>query len=66
MLNYRTGKINAFLNYGYTLNRGFMNVDVQRNFLDSTGKKSYELDQVTRNIMQSQNNNLKFGLNHSS
>jgi len=64
MLNYRTGNINAFLNYGYILNRGFMNVDAQRNFMDSTGKKSYEIDQVTHNINQSQNNNLKFGLDY--
>ncbi len=64
MLNYRTGRINTFLNYGYILNKGFMNVDVQRNFMDSTGKKSYELDQVTRVINQSQNNNLKLGLDY--
>ncbi len=64
MLNYRTGKINTFLNYGYILNKGFMNVDVQRSFIDSTGKKSYELDQVTRAINQSQNNNLKAGFDY--
>ena len=64
MLNYRAGKINTFLNYGYILNKGFMNVDVQRSFLDSTGKKSYELDQLTKIMNQSQNNNLKFGLDY--
>ena len=41
MLNYRAGNINAFLNYGYILNKGFQNVDVQRNFMDATGKKLY-------------------------
>lgn len=64
MLNYRVGKINTFLNYSYALNRGFMNVDVQRNFLDSAGKKSYAIEQVTNNFNKSQNNNLKFGLDY--
>jgi len=64
MLNYRTGRINTFLNYGYMLNKGFMNVDVQRNFMDANGKKLYELDQVTHIINQSQNNNLKLGLDY--
>src|SRR5215210_1992961 len=63
-LNYRTGKINTFLNYGYILNKGFMNVDAQRNFMDAVGKKSSELDQLTHNISQSQNNNLKLGLDY--
>jgi iron complex outermembrane recepter protein len=64
MVNYRTGKINTFFNYGYMLNKGFMNVDVQRNFMDANGKKLYELDQVTHIINQSQNNNLKLGLDY--
>ena len=64
MLNYRTGNFNAFLNYGYILNKGFMNVDVQRTFLNSDGTKSGELDQLTHNINQSQNNNLKLGLDY--
>ncbi len=64
MLNYRNGKINAFLNYGYILNKGFVNVDVQRNFIDSIGKASYGLDQSTHSINQSQNDNLKAGLDY--
>ncbi len=64
ILNYRTGKINTFLNYGYILNKGFMNVDAQRNFMDSVGKKSSKLDQLSHNISQSQNNNLKLGLDY--
>jgi iron complex outermembrane recepter protein len=64
MLNYRTGKVNAFLNYGYILNKGFMNVDVQRNFINSVGIKLYELDQLTHILNQSQNNNLKLGLDY--
>ncbi len=64
MLNYRTGKINTFLSYGYMLNKGFMNADVQRNFMDANRKKLYELDQLTHIINQSQNNNLKLGLDY--
>jgi outer membrane receptor protein involved in Fe transport len=64
MLNYRTGNFNAFINYGYMLNKGFMDVDVQRNFMNSNGSKSYELDQLTHVINQSQNNNLKLGLDY--
>ena len=64
MLNYRTGNINAFLNYGYMLNKGFMNVEVQRNFMNTDGTKNSELDQLTHNINQSQNNNLKLGLDY--
>jgi iron complex outermembrane receptor protein len=65
MLNYRTGKLNTFLNYGYILNKSFVDVDVTRNFLNSTGSKSYELDQATHAVNQSQNNNLKFGLDYA-
>ncbi|MEP6844973.1 MAG: TonB-dependent receptor [Panacibacter sp.] len=64
MLNYRTAKFNTFLNYGYILNRSFVNVDVTRNFLDANGNKSYELDQMSQVVNQSQNNNLKFGLDY--
>lgn len=64
MLNYRTGKINTFLNYGYMVNKGFVNVDVVRNFMNSNGNKSYELDQSSNLINQSQNNNLKFGFDY--
>jgi iron complex outermembrane recepter protein len=56
MLNYRTSKINTFLNYGYSLNKGFMDFDIQRNFS--------ELDQQSTRINQSQNNNLKLGLDY--
>ncbi len=64
MLNYRNTNMNAFLNYGYTLNKGFMNVDANRKFLDSTGKTSYTLDQTTHNLMLAQNNNLKLGFDY--
>ena len=64
MLNYRTGKINAFVNYGYTLNKSFIDVNVVRNFMNANGSKSYELDQATHAVNRSQNNNLKVGLDY--
>jgi len=64
MLNYRTGKINTFLNYGYSINKGFMNFDIQRNFFGTNGTKISELDQQSKRINQSQNNNIKLGLDY--
>lgn len=64
MLNYRTSKINSFLNYGYNLNKGFMDFDIQRNFFGTNGIKISELDQQSNRINQSQNNNLKLGLDY--
>ena len=63
-LNYRTAKINTFLNYGYTINKGFMNFDIQRNFFGTDGTKISELDQQSNRINQSQNNNLKLGADY--
>ena len=64
MLNYRTSKINTFLNYGYSINKGFMNFDIQRNFFGTNGIKVSELDQQSNRINQSQNNNLKLGIDY--
>ncbi len=63
-LNYRTEKINAFLNFGYNLNNGFMGLDIQRNFFDNNGAKISELDQYSNRINQSHNTNLKLGLDY--
>jgi len=63
-LNYRTAKINTFLNYGYTINKGFMNFDIQRNFFGTDGTKISELDQQSNRINQSKNNNLKLGADY--
>lgn len=63
-LNYRAGKLNTFLNYGYILNNGFMKFDIQRNFVDSTGIKVGELDQLSNRVNQGHNNNLKLGMDY--
>ena len=64
LLNYRTNKLNTFLNYGYILNKGFMNLDIQRNFFGTNGVKISELDQQSNRINQNQTNNLKLGLDY--
>lgn len=64
MLNYREGKLNTFLYYGYSLNNGFFNLDIQRNFLDSSGKISTTLNQLSNRINQNQNNNIKLGMDY--
>jgi hypothetical protein len=64
LLNYRTSKINTFLNYGYSINKGFMDFDIQRNFFGTTEIKISELDQQSNRINQGQNNNLKLGLDY--
>ncbi len=64
LLNYRTIKVNTFLNYGYSINKGFMDFDIQRNFFGTNGIKISELDQQSNRINRSQNNNLKLGLDY--
>ena len=46
MLNYRTSKINTFLNYGYNINKGFMDFDIQRNLF------CWISDQVQKSLFQ--------------
>ena len=64
MLNYRTAKLNTFLNYSLTTNNSFMDLDIKRSFYDNTGVKKSELDQLSHRTSQSQSNNLKLGLDY--
>lgn len=63
-LNYRTDKLNAFLNYGYSLNKGLMQLDFERNFLNPDGAKNYTLEQHADRVNNSQNQSLKVGLDY--
>ena len=63
-LNYRTGKLNTFLNYGYILNNNFLKFDIQRNFIDSDGIKVGELAQLSNRVNNGHNNNLKLGMDY--
>ncbi len=63
-LNYRTAKFNTFLNYGYNLNQGFMDFDIQRNFVDADGQIISTLNQLSSRKNLSLNNNLKWGIDY--
>ena len=63
-LNYRAGKINTFLNYGYNRNQGFMNFDIQRNFIDNDGLIVSSLNQESFRKSLSQSNNIKWGIDY--
>ncbi|HMH32878.1 MAG TPA: TonB-dependent receptor [Puia sp.] len=61
-LNYRTGKVNLFMNAGYTHWEGFQNLDINRNYLDVSSKKITSI--FTQHTNMKFNNpefNLKFG-----
>lgn len=64
LLNYRTEKLNAFMNYGYSLNNSFFNLDFERNFFNTDGTPNYTLEQHAERIGKSQSHNLKLGLDY--
>ena len=61
-LNYRTGKINLFGNYSYSLWRGHTNQTINRKFRDTTTKVTEAIfDQKIVRSNRSQNHNIKAG-----
>ena len=61
-LNYRTGKINLFGNYSYSLWRGHTNQTINRKFRDTTTKLTEAIfDQKIVRSNRSQNHNIKAG-----
>ena len=63
-LNYRTGKLNTFLNYGFIQNNGSFDIETQRNFVDVNGLVTGELNQSAHRLSRSQTNSLKLGLDY--
>ncbi|AUD05808.1 outer membrane beta-barrel family protein [Spirosoma pollinicola] len=63
-MNYRSGKVNTFFNYGFIQNNGYFNIETHRNFLDANGLKTGELNQSAHRINQNQTNNLKLGMDY--
>jgi len=64
-LNYRNGKINSFLNYGYNYNESFQELGIERFYKESDGKTiSASFDQVAFMPRQNNNHNLKFGMDY--
>ena len=64
-LNYRSGKFNTFLNYGYNLNQGFMNFDIQRNFIDQNGVPTSSLTQESFRKSLTRTNIIKWGIDYN-
>lgn len=62
MLNYRTEKLNTFLNYGLNYTESYFYLDTERNFYDNPNNLSYTLMQEAKRNNQNLNNNLKLGL----
>lgn len=64
-LNFRNGKINSFLNYGYNHNESFQELGIERLYKESDGKTvSASFDQVAFMPRQNNNHNLKFGMDY--
>ena len=62
MLNYRQGKINAFLNYSVNYNKGFTDIYAYRKYFDAQGAIISVLDQPSYLGSENTNNLLRTGL----
>ncbi|HEX6913783.1 MAG TPA: TonB-dependent receptor, partial [Chitinophagaceae bacterium] len=61
--NYRKGKVNVFTNFSHNYHKGFGELDIQRNFLDSTSKLvESHFDQQARMFNMNNSFNGKAGL----
>jgi outer membrane receptor protein involved in Fe transport len=63
-INYRSGKFNVFANGGYSKWNGFNNLDIERNFIDASGKLTARLESYSRMRNQSDNYTLKVGTDY--
>lgn len=65
VLNYRNGKINAFLNYSYNYNKSYTDLYALRTYTDDAGNVIAKLDQPTQFKSTSSNHTLKTGVDYS-
>jgi outer membrane receptor protein involved in Fe transport len=63
-LNFRTGKFNVFANGGYSKWNGFNNLDIQRSFIDPSGKLTARLESHSHMRNESDNYTLKIGTDY--
>ena len=64
-MNYRNGKVNLFLNAGYSHWEGFQNLDINRNYLDGTSKQITSIfTQHTNMKFTNPELNVKFGMDY--
>src|SRR5438552_3366103 len=63
-MNYRNGKLNTFMNYGFNKNYGFQELAIHRTFLHPDKTIDALFDQVAFMPRHNTSNNLKFGLDY--
>lgn len=61
-LNFRKGKVNTFINYGFNYNKGYMSIYAYRQYFGAGGNVISVLDQDSYLINSNKNHNLKTGL----
>ncbi len=63
-MNYRNGKLNTFMNYGFSKNKSFQELTIHRTYLKADKTVDALFDQVAYMPRMNQNNNLKFGMDY--
>jgi len=64
-MNYRNGRFNAFMNYGYNKNNQFQELIIHRSYLNTDGKTVKAMfDQSAFMPKNNSSNNLKFGMDY--
>ncbi|MBB2146335.1 outer membrane beta-barrel protein [Pedobacter sp. LMG 31464] len=62
VLNFRKGRINTFMNYGFNYNKNFTSIYAYRQYFDNQGAVTSALDQPSYLGNEGHNNSLKTGL----
>ncbi len=63
-MNYRNGKVNAFMNYSYNNNNRFQELSIHRTYLNSDKTVDAIFNQVAFMPQSNQSNNLKLGMDY--
>jgi len=63
-MNYRNGKFNAFMNYGYYKNYGYQELTIHRTFLNPDGSPDAMFDQVAFMPRHVDGHNFKVGMDY--
>ncbi len=63
-MNYRNGKVNAFMNYSYNNNNRFQQLKIHRTYLNADKTVDAIFDQTAFMPQANQSNNLKLGLDY--
>ncbi len=63
-LNYYTGKVNLFLNTGYSIQKNFRNLEIDRAYFDAGGHLSSDFKQTNYFTQVNRSPNIKIGFDH--